>query len=195
MTLIELFGQLSVRGMSVRRCGNRIQCVGNVDLLTDELKEALIKHRQEFLRVLPDSDVKPGDAQGEQIADEDVDWFEYLDEADRQELSSIKRLFPEPCPHCGGRTRHWSCCPISIGLETPTVGFGKYRHVEIRHSQHSLGVRRPGAPGALHGQDARGGTPRCGEGGSHAVGIAGSPQGAAWCVHLHHQASQHGEIL
>ena len=50
MTLIELFTELSSRGLTVRL--NADDCVGNLDQLTDEIKTSLKEHREEFLRLL-----------------------------------------------------------------------------------------------------------------------------------------------
>ena len=54
MTLTELFAKLSTRGLSVCRSGDELECTGDTSALTDELKAALVQHRHEFLRMLPD---------------------------------------------------------------------------------------------------------------------------------------------
>ena len=54
MTLTELFQQLSTRGLTVQRIVDNLGCRGDQSLLTDELKQALQEHRQEFLRLLPE---------------------------------------------------------------------------------------------------------------------------------------------
>ena len=53
MTLTELFQQLSTRGLTVQRIDDNLGCQGDLSLLTDELKQALQEHRQEFLRLIP----------------------------------------------------------------------------------------------------------------------------------------------
>jgi len=54
MTLSELFTELSRRGLTVRRnADDGLECIGNLDHLTDKIKTSLQEHRGEFLRLLP----------------------------------------------------------------------------------------------------------------------------------------------
>lgn len=55
MTLIELFGVLSTRGLRLTRLGEELQCRGDQSQVSDDLKEALREHREAFLRCVPDS--------------------------------------------------------------------------------------------------------------------------------------------
>jgi len=53
MTLIELFTELSSRGLTIRRVGDDLECRGDQSMITDEMQQALKEHQDVFLKTLP----------------------------------------------------------------------------------------------------------------------------------------------
>ena len=110
MLLTEMFDELATLGLSLRRKGaNVIEVVGDVTVLTPELKTALGGHKEELLQLIPEPKPRPAwwsdginDAENQAI-----DEFMGYDADGEIPDESVAILDVAPCDRCDSLILWW----------------------------------------------------------------------------------------
>lgn len=97
--------------------------------LTPDLLGRIKVHKLEILVALPNN-VIDAEYTATAEADEDIDWFDHIEDIDRIPLLE-SRQYPQPCRHCGCCSRHWSKCPTRFDDGLTSIPFGKHKGQRI----------------------------------------------------------------